>query len=92
VAGEVDVDAPVAHNIRTVARALGGKPADITLSVLNRPRHEQLISAVRATGARIKLFADRDVAASIAAASEGTGTELLLTVGGTRKGSSPPAR
>jgi fructose-1,6-bisphosphatase II len=60
--------------------------------VLKRPRHEQLIAAVRATGARIKLFADGDVAASIAAATEGTGTELVLTVGGTPEGSSPPAR
>jgi fructose-1,6-bisphosphatase II len=86
VAGEVDVDAPVEHNIRAVARALGGKPADITVSVLKRPRHEQLVAAVRATGARIKLFGDGDVAAAIAAATEGTGTDLLLTVGGTPEG------
>ena len=44
VAGEVDIDAPVEHNVRAVARALGGEPADVTVSVLNRPRHEQLIA------------------------------------------------
>ena len=73
VAGEVDIDAPVEHNVRAVARALGGTPADVTVSVLNRPRHEQLIADVRAAGARIKLFSDGDVAGAIAAASPDTG-------------------
>jgi fructose-1,6-bisphosphatase II len=86
VAAEVDVDAPVEHNVRAVARALGGKPADVTVSVLDRPRHEELIAAVRTAGARIKLFSDGDVAAGIAAASEGTGTDLMLCVGGTPEG------
>ena len=86
VGGEVDVDAPVEHNIRAVAKALGGRPGDITVSVLNRPRHAQLIAAVRTTGARIKLFADGDVAAAITAATDDTGTELMLSVGGTPEG------
>jgi fructose-1,6-bisphosphatase II len=86
VGGEVDVDAPVEHNIRAVAKALGGRPIDITVSVLNRPRHAQLIAAVRTTGARIKLFADGDVAAAITAATDDTGTELMLSVGGTPEG------
>jgi fructose-1,6-bisphosphatase II len=86
VAGEVDIDAPVEHNIRAVARAIGGTPADVTVSVLNRPRHEQLIADIRAAGARITLFSDGDVAAGIAAASEGTGTDLMLCVGGTPEG------
>jgi fructose-1,6-bisphosphatase II len=86
VAGEVDINAPVEHNVRAVARARGGQPADITVSVLARARHERLIAAIRATGARIKLFADGDVAASIAAVSEDTGTDLMLTVGGTPEG------
>ena len=86
VGGEVDVDAPVEHNIRAVAKALGGRPVDITVSVLNRPRHAQLIAAVRTTGARIKLFADGDVAAAITAATDDTGTELMLGVGGTPEG------
>jgi fructose-1,6-bisphosphatase II len=86
VGGEVDIDAPVEHNIRAVAKALGGRPVDITVSVLNRPRHAQLIAAVRTTGARIKLFADGDVAAAITAATDDTGTELMLSVGGTPEG------
>ena len=86
VAGEVDIDAPVEHNVQAVARALGGRPADVTVSVLNRPRHQQLIADVRAAGARITLFSDGDVAAAIAAVSEGTGTDLLLGVGGTPEG------
>ena len=71
VAGEVDIDAPVEHNVRAVARALGGTPADVTVCVLNRARHEQLIADVRASGARIKLISDGDVAAAIAAATLG---------------------
>ncbi len=86
VAGEVDIDAPVEHNVRAIARALGGTPADVTVSVLNRPRHEQLIADVRAAGARIKLFSDGDVAGAIAAASPDTGIDLLLGVGGTPEG------
>jgi fructose-1,6-bisphosphatase II len=82
----VDIDAPVEHNVRAVARALGGTPADVTVSVLNRTRHEQLIADVRASGARIKLFSDGDVAAAIAAASPDTGIDLLLGVGGTPEG------
>jgi len=86
VGGAVDGDGPVEHNIRAVAKALGGRPVDITVSVLNRPRHAQLIAAVRTTGARIKLFADGDVAAAITAATDDTGTELMLSVGGTPEG------
>lgn len=86
VAGEVDIDAPVEHNVRAVARAIGGTPGDVTVSVLNRTRHEQLVAEVRAAGARIKLFSDGDVAAAIAAASSDTGTDLLLGVGGTPEG------
>jgi len=86
VAGEVDIDAPVEHNVRAVAKALGGKPADITVNVLNRHRHEKLIAAVRATGARIKLFADGDLAAGIAAASDDSDIDLMLTVSGTPEG------
>jgi fructose-1,6-bisphosphatase II len=86
VAGEVDIDAPVDHNVRAVARAIGGKPADVTVCVLNRTRHEQLIADVRAAGARIKLISDGDVAAAIAAASADIGVDLLLGIGGTPEG------
>jgi len=86
VAGEVDIDAPAAHNIGAVARALGVTPGDVTVSVQNRPRHEQLIRDVRAAGARVKLFADGDVATAIAAVRPGTGIDLMLGIGGTPEG------
>jgi len=86
VAGEVDLDAPVEHNVRAIARALGVTPVDVTVSVQNRPRHEQLIRDVRAAGARVKLFADGDVATSIAAIRPGTGIDLQLGIGGTPEG------
>ena len=85
VAGNVDIDAPASTTSKAVAPAVG-KPADVTVSVLNRPRHQQLIADIRATGARIKLFSDGDVAAGIAPASESTGTDLMLCVGGTPEG------
>ena len=86
VAGEVDIDTPAAHNIGAVARALGVGPGDVTVSVQNRPRHEQLIRDVRAAGARVKLFADGDVATAIAAVRPGTGIDLMLGIGGTPEG------
>ncbi|WP_395728407.1 class II fructose-bisphosphatase [Nakamurella sp.] len=86
VADEVDIDAPAEHNIRAVARALGVGPGDVTVSVQNRPRHEQLIRDVRAAGARVKLFADGDVATAIAAVRPGTGIDLMLGIGGTPEG------
>jgi fructose-1,6-bisphosphatase/sedoheptulose 1,7-bisphosphatase-like protein len=58
----------------------------VTVCILNRPRHQQLIADVRATGARTRLFPDGDVAAAIAAAREGSGIDLLLGVGGTPEG------
>ena len=85
-AGTVDIDAPVAHNIAAVAKALGGKPTDVTVCVLDRPRHAELINQIRATGARTRLISDGDVAGSIAAAREGSGIDLLLGSGGTPEG------
>jgi fructose-1,6-bisphosphatase II len=82
----VDIDAPVAHNISAVARAKACSPHDVTVVILDRPRHEQLIADVRAAGARIKLITDGDVAGAIMAAREGTGVDLLLGVGGTPEG------
>src|SRR5580765_7230076 len=82
----VDIEAPVARNIGAVARAKGCSPQDVAVVILDRPRHEQLISDVRATGARIKLITDGDVAGAIMAAREGTGVDLLLGIGGTPEG------
>ncbi len=85
-AGTVDIDAPVAHNVAAVAKALGGKSSDVTVCVLDRPRHVELIDQIRATGARTRLISDGDVAGSIAAAREGSGIDLLLGSGGTPEG------
>ncbi|OIJ85451.1 class II fructose-bisphosphatase [Streptomyces colonosanans] len=82
----VDIDAPVSVNIRRVAKAKKSTPEDVTVVILDRPRHEGLIKEVRDTGARIKLISDGDVAGSILALREGTGIDLLLGVGGTPEG------
>ncbi|MFI6598909.1 class II fructose-bisphosphatase [Nonomuraea sp. NPDC050536] len=82
----VDIDAPVAANINAVARAKGCSAADVTVVVLDRPRHERLVKEIRETGARIKFIPDGDVAGAIMAAREGTGIDLMLGIGGTPEG------
>jgi fructose-1,6-bisphosphatase II len=85
-AGAVDIEAPVADNVAAVARAKGCARQDVTVVILDRPRHADLIKQVRATGARIKLITDGDVAGAIMAARDGTGVDLLLGIGGTPEG------
>ncbi|MEG8276748.1 MULTISPECIES: class II fructose-bisphosphatase [unclassified Streptomyces] len=82
----VDIDAPVSVNIRRVAKAKRSTPEDVTVVILDRPRHEGIIKEIRDTGARIKLISDGDVAGSILALREGTGVDLLLGIGGTPEG------
>ena len=82
----VDIRYPVAENIHQVAKAKGSKPEDVTVVVLDRPRHEAMVEEIRAAGARIKFITDGDVAGAIMAAREGTGIDLLLGVGGTPEG------
>jgi fructose-1,6-bisphosphatase II len=82
----VDIRLPAAENIHLVAKAKGVKPEDITVVLLDRPRHDQLASEIRATGARIKFIADGDVAGAIMAARPDTGVDLLLGIGGTPEG------
>jgi fructose-1,6-bisphosphatase II len=82
----VDINAPVNVNIRRVAKAKRVTPEDVTVVILDRPRHEGIITEIRETGARIKLISDGDVAGSILALREGTGIDLLLGVGGTPEG------
>ncbi|MFH9964940.1 class II fructose-bisphosphatase [Streptomyces mirabilis] len=82
----VDINAPVSVNIRRVAKAKKSSPEDVTVVILDRPRHEGIIEEIRETGARIKLISDGDVAGSILALREGTGIDLLLGVGGTPEG------
>ncbi|MER6715313.1 MULTISPECIES: class II fructose-bisphosphatase [Streptomyces] len=82
----VDINAPVSVNIRRVAKAKRSAPEDVTVVILDRPRHEGIIKEIRDTGARIKLISDGDVAGSILALREGTGVDLLLGIGGTPEG------
>jgi fructose-1,6-bisphosphatase II len=84
--GVVDISLPVSENIRAVARAKGGRPADVTVMILDRPRHVQLVQEVRDAGARIRFISDGDVAGAIAAARTGTGVDMLLGIGGTPEG------
>ena len=85
-ADSVDLDAPVADNVRAVAKAKGVQVEDITVCILDRPRHNTLAEDVRAAGARIKFITDGDVAGAIMAAREGTGVDLLMGIGGTPEG------
>ncbi|WP_406733550.1 class II fructose-bisphosphatase [Streptomyces sp. NBC_01794] len=85
-AAYVDITAPPAVNIRRVAKAKGSAVEDITVVILDRPRHETLVEEVREAGARIKLISDGDVAGAIMAAREDTGMDLMLGVGGTPEG------
>jgi fructose-1,6-bisphosphatase II len=85
-ADAVDINAPAAANIAAVARAKRCQPHDVTVVILDRERHHDLISEVRETGARIKLITDGDVAGAILAAREGSGVDLLLGIGGTPEG------
>lgn len=83
----IDISAPVKTNIQRVAKAKGGRgPEDVTVVILDRPRHADLVTAVRESGARIKFISDGDVAGAIMAAKAGTGVDLLLGIGGTPEG------
>jgi fructose-1,6-bisphosphatase II len=82
----VDITAPAAVNIRRVAKAKGCAPEDVTVVLLDRPRHERLAQEIRDAGARIKFISDGDVAGAIMAVRDGTGVDLLLGIGGTPEG------
>ncbi|GAB4012273.1 class II fructose-bisphosphatase [Nocardioides ultimimeridianus] len=82
----VDIRYPVAENIHQVAKAKGSNPSDVTVVLLDRPRHNQLVDDIRATGARIKFITDGDVAGAIMAARADTGVDLLMGIGGTPEG------
>jgi fructose-1,6-bisphosphatase II len=82
----VDIRYPAAENIHQVAKAKGSAPEDVTVVLLDRPRHAGLVDEIRATGARIKFISDGDVAGAIMAARADTGIDLLLGIGGTPEG------
>jgi fructose-1,6-bisphosphatase II len=80
--GVVSLEVGVAENIRELARAKKSDPDDLTIVVLDRPRHAELIEQIRAAGARIKLISDGDIAGAIMPAMEQTGIDMLLGIGG----------
>jgi fructose-1,6-bisphosphatase II len=82
----IDITAPIDVNVREVAKAKKLTVSDMTVCILDRPRHEQLIADVRETGARIRLISDGDVAGAISACRPNSGTDLLAGIGGTPEG------
>jgi fructose-1,6-bisphosphatase class II len=84
--GVVHLDAPVAENLRNIARAFGREVPDLTVVVLDRERHQQLIDDIRGAGARIRLIGDGDLSAGIAAAVRGTGVHAAMGTGGAPEG------
>ena len=85
-AGHVDIQATPTDNLRSIAEALGRRVSDITVVILERPRHDALIAEVRDAGARIKLIGDGDLSAAIACAVSGTGVHVVMGIGGAPEG------
>ncbi|MGE0455751.1 MAG: class II fructose-bisphosphatase [Vicinamibacteria bacterium] len=84
--GMVDIDAPVEDNLKAIAKALDRDVHDLTVMVLDRPRHEKLIAEIRKAGARIRLIGDGDLSAGISAALVGTGVHAVMGIGGAPEG------
>jgi len=85
-AGKVDLDWPVAANLKAIAMSMQRNVEDLVIVVLDRPRHEKLISEIRRAGARVKLIGDGDVIAALAAAIRGTGVHAVMGSGGAPEG------
>lgn len=84
--GVIDINASVTHNLKNIASVKGQKVSEITVVVLDRPRHERLLEEIRAAGARVKLISDGDVSAGIQAALPHSGVDVLMGIGGTTEG------
>src|SRR5207248_8216765 len=82
----IDITAPPSENVRRVAEAKGVAPAEISVVVLDRDRHADLIRELRECGAKVRLITDGDVAPAMATAREGSGVDLLMGIGGTPEG------
>jgi fructose-1,6-bisphosphatase II len=82
----IDIDATVKQNLKNIAKAKKKRVAELTVVVLDRPRHDQLLLDIRSAGARVKLISDGDIAASIQAALPGTEIDVLMGIGGTPEG------
>jgi len=85
-ADAIDITAPISWNLQQVAKAKGERVADLTVCILDRPRHDFLVDEVRSAGARIKFIVDGDVAGAVMAARHGTGVDMLAGIGGTPEG------
>lgn len=85
-AAVIDISLPPAENVKRVAKAKNVDVSDVTVIVLDRPRHENLLKELRAAGARIRLIRDGDVAAAIETARPNTGIDILMGIGGTPEG------
>ena len=84
--GSIDIEAPTSVNLRSVARAKGKDVRDLTVVVLERPRHDKLVADIRKAGARIRLITDGDVAGALMTAWPDSGVDILMGVGGTPEG------
>jgi len=84
--GAVELDAPVADNLKSIAKRLDRDVDDLTIIVLDRPRHEKLINDIRKAGARIRLIGDGDLSAGISAAVVGTSVHAVMGIGGAPEG------
>jgi fructose-1,6-bisphosphatase II len=84
--GALDLDAPVSQNLKSIARRLDREVKDLTIIVLDRPRHEKLIDEIRREGARIRLIGDGDLSAAIAVAVRGNGVHAVMGIGGAPEG------
>ncbi|MCF4006853.1 class II fructose-bisphosphatase [Corynebacterium uropygiale] len=85
-AGKIDIEAPVEHNINVVAKAKGIDASDVTVVVLDRPRHLELINQIRQAGAKVRLISDGDVAGAVAAAQDTNSVDIMMGIGGTPEG------
>jgi fructose-1,6-bisphosphatase II len=84
--GGIDIKKTATENLHSISETIRRRTKDITVVILDRPRHEELIKEVRNTGARIRLISDGDVAAAIATAKEGSGLDVLMGIGGAHEG------
>lgn len=84
--GSIDITATITQNLRWVAKAKGEQVRDLTIAILDRPRHAEIIAEVRSSGARIKLLSDGDIFGAIATGWPNAGIDVLIGIGGTPEG------
>jgi fructose-1,6-bisphosphatase II len=84
--GAIDLNASVTENLQSVAKAKGIDVREVTVTILDRPRHDDIVNEIREAGARIRLIGDGDVAAAIATAAPDSGVDILFGIGGTPEG------